>query len=143
MPLGHTLREDGQTHRDAWEAILRRDTCSYCSQVGPCGTVDHVDPTSRGGSYRVSNLTGACESCNGSKADRVDLLVWMVARSGLRRQPHTKRQRWRPTEQERFIAQAKCTFPGSRECDQYGSFEVGAEVRGMEALDAFRAEHAA
>lgn len=81
MPGGSTLREDGDSHRDAWARVLRGDACSYCAAPGAGGTVDHVDPTSRGGSYRVGNLTGACASCNESKGARTDLLLWMRARS--------------------------------------------------------------
>lgn len=81
MPTGSTLREDGESHLRAWQRVLRADSCSYCATQGPSGTVDHVAPTARGGSYRITNLTGACGSCNESKADRTELLLWMHARS--------------------------------------------------------------
>jgi len=81
MPSGSPLREDGESHLDAWKRILRADLCAYCAAPGPSGTVDHMDPTSRGGSYRINNLTGACDSCNGSKGCKPELLLWMCARS--------------------------------------------------------------
>ena len=83
FPLGHTLREDGQSHRAAWCGVLRPDTCSYCTAAGPAGTVDHVTPRFKQGKTHPENLTGACQPCNESKgADR--LLHWMLRRS---RQP--------------------------------------------------------
>ena len=42
MPSGRPLREDGQSHYEAWQALLRRDPCAYCG-AGAAGTVDHVD----------------------------------------------------------------------------------------------------
>jgi len=80
-PSGSPLREDGESHSDAWKRILRSDPCAYCAAPGPAGTVDHVEPTSLGGSYRVGNLTGACGSCNESKGAKPELLLWMRARS--------------------------------------------------------------
>ncbi|MEY2515859.1 MAG: hypothetical protein QOJ89_3217 [bacterium] len=73
MPSGAPLRADGQSHYDAWLALLRRDPCSYC---GACwsGTVDHVEPRSRaargiGTAHSWVNTVGACERCNGAKRD--------------------------------------------------------------------------
>lgn len=53
--------------------ILRRD--GYLCQFVGCGaratTIDHVFPRSRGGAPSTwGNQVGACESCNGRKADR-------------------------------------------------------------------------
>lgn len=84
MPSGRTLREDGQSHRAAWMAILRRDPCSYCGGVG--GTVDHVEPRSRpprlgtrgGGVYTWANYVGACHNCNGRKG-AASLLAFLAA----------------------------------------------------------------
>jgi 5-methylcytosine-specific restriction endonuclease McrA len=39
-------------------------TCAYCRAQGVPLEVEHIVPTSRGGSNRVSNLTLACEPCN-------------------------------------------------------------------------------
>jgi 5-methylcytosine-specific restriction endonuclease McrA len=41
-------------------------TCAYCGQEGPL-EVEHLDPRSRGGSHRVSNLVVACQKCNEAK----------------------------------------------------------------------------
>ena len=76
MPSGGPLREDGQSHYEAWQALLRRDPCSYCGDDGASGTVDHVDPRSRkargiGTVHGWINTVGACERCNGAKRDVV------------------------------------------------------------------------
>jgi hypothetical protein len=72
MPSGGPLREDGQSHYEAWQALLRRDPCSYCGARGEAGTVDHVDPRSRsargiGTVHGWINTVGACARCNGAK----------------------------------------------------------------------------
>jgi 5-methylcytosine-specific restriction endonuclease McrA len=83
MPLGRPLREDGETHRDAWKALLRRDPCAYCGRV-PSGTVDHVVPSKpRKGDPRGReewvNYAGACERCNVSKGNE-KLLFFLLRR---------------------------------------------------------------
>lgn len=55
--------------------ILRRDNfrCTYCGAT-PAKTelhVDHVLPTSLGGTDDPSNLTTACQDCNAGKAGRM------------------------------------------------------------------------
>lgn len=79
MPPGHTLREDGESHAQAWRRVLRADPCSYCG--GPGGTVDHVVPQATGQRYvqRWTNLVGACNGCNESKSDK-PLLRFLVTR---------------------------------------------------------------
>ena len=84
MPSGAPLRADGQSHYEAWQALLRRDPCSYCAIVGASGTVDHVDPRSRaarglGTVHGWLNTTGACARCNGAKRD-LGLLVFLYRR---------------------------------------------------------------
>ncbi len=84
MPSGGPLREDGQSHYEAWQALLRRDPCSYCGASGASGTVDHVDPRSRpargiGTVHGWVNTVGACARCNGAKRD-VALLVFLYRR---------------------------------------------------------------
>ena len=84
MPSGGPLRTDGQSHYEAWQSLLRRDPCSYCGAVGAAGTVDHVDPRSRGvrGLGTVHgwvNTVGACARCNGAKRD-LGLLVFLYRR---------------------------------------------------------------
>lgn len=70
---GRTMREDGDTHREAWARVIRRDPCSYCG--GPGGTLDHIEPRARrargiGGVHSWTNFTGACGACNSSKSAR-------------------------------------------------------------------------
>ena len=74
MPSGAPLRADGQSHYEAWQALLRRDPCSYCGACGEAGTVDHVEPRSRsargvGSVHGWINTVGACARCNGAKRD--------------------------------------------------------------------------
>lgn len=84
MPSGGPLRTDGQSHYEAWLALLRRDACSYCGAHGAGGTVDHVDPRSSaprgvGTVHGWINTVGACTRCNGSKRD-LGLLVFLYRR---------------------------------------------------------------
>ena len=85
MPSGRTLRADGQSHYEAWQALLRLDPCAYCGAAGPGGTVDHVEPRSRPArglgatAHAWLNLSGACSACNGAKRD-LDLLVFLHRR---------------------------------------------------------------
>jgi 5-methylcytosine-specific restriction endonuclease McrA len=50
--------------------LLTRDgrRCGYCS--GPATTVDHILPTSRGGTNTWMNTVAACGPCNQRKGDR-------------------------------------------------------------------------
>ncbi|AMU26582.1 Probable HNH endonuclease precursor [Mycobacteroides abscessus] len=53
--------------------ILRRDNylCQYVGCGAKATTIDHVFPRSRGGAPSTwTNQVGACEPCNGRKADR-------------------------------------------------------------------------
>jgi 5-methylcytosine-specific restriction endonuclease McrA len=86
-PLGRTLRQDGESHRDAWARIVRQDPCSYCGREA--GTVDHVEPSRGprpargiGGAHVWLNLVGACEACNASKSD-AQLLHFLGRRRGM------------------------------------------------------------
>jgi len=45
-------------------------TCAYCQATGVPLEVEHIVPTARGGSHRVSNLTLACTACNQKKGSR-------------------------------------------------------------------------
>lgn len=74
FPPGRSLREDGQSHRQAWEALVRRDPCAYCG--APASTVDHIDAKPWKPRNVWVNLTGACETCNRSKGD-TPLLLWL------------------------------------------------------------------
>ncbi len=44
--------------------------CAYCSVENAPFEVEHIQPKSRGGSDRVSNLTIACHACNQSKGNQ-------------------------------------------------------------------------
>lgn len=80
MPSGSPLREDGETHSNAWRRLLRADPCAYCG--GPGGSVDHIVPRAsrRQGVERWTNLVGACERCNGHKRDRPLLMFLRIRR---------------------------------------------------------------
>lgn len=79
-PTGRTLREDGESHANAWRRLLRGDPCAYCERAYS-GSVDHIQPRSLGKRYleRWTNLTGSCQACNGSKGSR-SMLLWMLQR---------------------------------------------------------------
>ncbi|HUW65282.1 MAG TPA: RNA-guided endonuclease IscB [Spirochaetia bacterium] len=49
-----------------------RRECQYChgKSKDPVLEIDHIQPKSRGGSDRVSNLTLACHTCNQDKSNR-------------------------------------------------------------------------
>ncbi len=58
--------------------VLRRDKnrCAYCG--GHATSVDHIQPSSRGGATAWLNCVAACLKCNGKKADRT------LAEAGMR-----------------------------------------------------------
>jgi 5-methylcytosine-specific restriction endonuclease McrA len=80
FPLGAPLREDGESHSNAWRRILRYDPCSYCG-APLSGTVDHIQPKSEGrfDRERWVNLIGACERCNRSKSSK-PMLFYLLDR---------------------------------------------------------------
>ena len=45
-------------------------TCAYCKKTGVPLQIEHIQPTARDGSDRVSNLTLACEPCNQKKGSQ-------------------------------------------------------------------------
>jgi 5-methylcytosine-specific restriction endonuclease McrA len=45
-------------------------TCAYCGKTDVPLEVEHIVPTSRGGTDRVSNLTLSCRKCNQEKGDK-------------------------------------------------------------------------
>lgn len=57
--------EPVERYRGAYYHALKADPCAYCGE--PAGSIDHIDPSSRGGTNEHDNLTGACTSCNSSK----------------------------------------------------------------------------
>lgn len=44
--------------------------CAYCGKENTCLEVEHIQPKSKGGTDRVSNLTLACHQCNQKKGDK-------------------------------------------------------------------------
>ncbi|MHB1901514.1 MAG: RNA-guided endonuclease IscB [Cuniculiplasma sp.] len=56
-------------------------TCVYCGAKDVPLNIDHIQPRSRGGSNRVSNLALACIACNQSKGN-LDLGAWLGSRFG-------------------------------------------------------------
>ncbi|MEB3826998.1 HNH endonuclease, partial [Phormidium sp. CCY1219] len=44
-------------------------TCAYCGVQNVPLEVEHIQPRSKGGADRVSNLTLACHSCNQAKGN--------------------------------------------------------------------------
>ncbi|NET09179.1 MAG: HNH endonuclease [Merismopedia sp. SIO2A8] len=44
--------------------------CAYCHKEGVPLEVEHIQPRSKGGSHRVSNLTLACTKCNQKKGNK-------------------------------------------------------------------------
>lgn len=43
--------------------------CHYCGRQKRLLTVDHVVPLSRGGTWHITNLVGACSECNSLKGN--------------------------------------------------------------------------
>lgn len=86
MPLGESMRLDGESHREAWMRLMRADPCSYCD-APESGTVDHIIARSRAPSneaHKWHNYTGACSACNGSKRDE-KMLIWLARRRIIKR----------------------------------------------------------
>lgn len=56
--------------RDYRKAALKRDhyTCLWCGQ--PATTVDHIIPSSKGGSDFPHNLLASCSDCNSRRGNR-------------------------------------------------------------------------
>lgn len=74
---GRSYRRRALAH---WRASGIALECTYCQ--GPFEHVDHIIPTSRGGTDDLSNLTPACTSCNTSKGDRLPE-EWLALRGGV------------------------------------------------------------
>jgi 5-methylcytosine-specific restriction endonuclease McrA len=56
--------------------------CAYCSAENVPFEVEHIQPKSRGGSDRVSNLTLACHDCNQKKGNQ-DIRAFLAAKPDL------------------------------------------------------------
>lgn len=56
---------------------VRGKVCFYCGK--DADQIDHIIPTSKGGSDRLDNVVPCCRSCNSSKQDK-DVYDWYVKR---------------------------------------------------------------
>lgn len=82
---GHRRRTFGvDAESYEYSALIRRDPCCYCGRRG--GSIDHIEPSVKGGTNEWANLTGACRRCNSWKRDR-PLLLFLA-----RRIQHIRRQ---------------------------------------------------
>ncbi|MFB6553519.1 RNA-guided endonuclease IscB [Streptomyces sp. NPDC056405] len=66
------LRRQGHSPGDVRTRLQARwnSTCAYCDAAGVRLNVEHIEPRSRGGSNRLSNLVLACVPCNQAKGSR-------------------------------------------------------------------------
>lgn len=107
-PLSGVAYQQGTLHgTELREYLLHRDghTCVYCrgESGDPVLEMDHVQPRSRGGSNRASNLVTSCTTCNGAK-NTLTAGEWAAALTGGRSQLNrTRAERarkvdagWRP-----------------------------------------------
>jgi hypothetical protein len=81
MPLYSTSDEllynleavTGSEARRKWRQSIKEKwnyECAYCGSEENL-TLDHITPTSKGGSERVTNVLCACHSCNQSKGHKM------------------------------------------------------------------------
>jgi 5-methylcytosine-specific restriction endonuclease McrA len=58
--------------RELWEYLLEKwgRKCAYCDAGNVPLEAEHIEPKTRGGSNRVSNLTLSCHPCNQNKGSR-------------------------------------------------------------------------
>lgn len=58
--------------------LRANNNCEYCKALGSFSfhsfPVEHIIPTSKGGTIEDSNLANACQFCNGSKFDKTEAL---------------------------------------------------------------------
>lgn len=66
--------------------------CAYCSTKDVALQIEHIQPRSKGGSNRISNLCLACEKCNLKKGNQ-DIKQFLAKKPDLLKQilAHTKR----------------------------------------------------
>lgn len=72
-PLEGTEYQHGTLHgTEAREYLLAKwgRACAYCGTTGVPLNIDHIQPRSRGGSDRISNLCTACVPCNEKKSNQ-------------------------------------------------------------------------
>jgi 5-methylcytosine-specific restriction endonuclease McrA len=76
-------RPDDPALTDAYVEIILADPCAYCGAVPD--SIDHVTPTSGGGTSDWFNLTPSCRPCNTRKGRQPLLLA--LLKGGARRTP--------------------------------------------------------
>lgn len=61
------------------ETLLRKiKVCLYCGSTEDL-MIDHILPTSKGGTSEVHNLTRCCVRCNSSKSDKsIEQFFWHI-----------------------------------------------------------------
>jgi len=91
--------------------------CVYCGVENVPLQVEHIIPVSRGGSYRVSNLTIACEKCNLKKDNKT---AEEFNRKGYGRSIRKQRYQFQPNDFVRYKGQI---------CRVKGMFNYGKWVR--------------
>ncbi|WP_287586465.1 RNA-guided endonuclease IscB [Candidatus Borrarchaeum sp.] len=79
-------------------------TCAYCGRSGVPLEVEHIIPSSRGGTDRVSNLTISCRACNVKKGDQTAEefgypVIQQQAKQPLKAAACLNNIRWRIVEQ--------------------------------------------
>jgi 5-methylcytosine-specific restriction endonuclease McrA len=75
------VRKGVETNQSSYKQVLRRDICSYCGMpaLRP-QTIDHIVPSSCGGSQSITNLTASCARCNVAKGS-ASLLGFLLAKN--------------------------------------------------------------
>lgn len=63
--------------RFVFRDVVRRDPCAYCGRAG--GTLDHIQPKSKGHKLHWENTTSACYACNVEKGSQ-SLVGYLVLR---------------------------------------------------------------
>lgn len=141
--------------------VFRRDafTCLYCGRRPPAVTlqVDHIVPTSKGGSDDESNLATSCSDCNLGKSDKdlqqrpVGLVQSLEQRVELQQQLDelnkylAAKQRRLKRSAERFAREWCSSIPGG-DGMTFGKARINSVIRFMELLPIDilnRAAHAA
>lgn len=100
-------------------------TCAYCDATGVPLNIDHLQPRSRGGSDRISNLVLACAPCNQAKgstpvdvflAHRPDRLTKILrqVKTPLRDAAVMNATRWRLVEALETLGRPVRAWPGGR-----------------------------
>ena len=75
MHIHRKRAADGNMSRDEWESIKNKqqNKCAICGKCEPLIklSIDHIIPTSKGGSNNPSNVQALCISCNSRKYNKI------------------------------------------------------------------------